>query len=688
MNKKTLNLEESLETQFIYSIHKTLLSFSHLNSNNQKIVINDIKNFIQKLTLIFQNQSVLSPQEKRFKIIDILVKYLDRLFNFQIYHYLIKDDKNDILKQIDDEAKESTLHHLRKIHKKKNIDSESVFQSQSKTQTETQIDIKEELESDINHQSHMEQNNIEIEYINIQENDNENNQLEENNLVNEINYYNNNLDSNEQFGEITDENWRKWEDICIDRCEKYIEDNLKNIEKKWIEKLIECKRNITTLDKEVDNKVELVIRSKFVDMENHIKKFIRENLTKIYQLESDNQDKTSKLIESTKLEYDSIIQERITESMKIQYNELYKFINNSLEESVNNANKIEEELNNRINNKIGEYIKEVNGKLKENIFNIIEKNKELKNWKDDFIKNFLTQINDSDSPIKNLINSEVENKIQLLSSIFQTNISEYFEKISSKINDHQKEFINSINPNILNQLNLQFSKDLNEIQLLHSDNLISSIKLSVKGMIGPKGPQGKSPKIKSIKFNNDSKLIFTIEGDNNDYDIVSESSIPVGPQGPKGEKGEPGTIYNDLKYQDYSVFRIDSENNNQIILLKSLSIGDNSHCLQNNSLAIGGGTCYKSESISIGRKSKTCDNESIALFGTTTGKNAFAYRSTNVDDYQVKFGDNKNDIESFEINSKKIILNAEQIELLGNIKIQRYEDRIQQLEQKIKSFIK
>lgn len=674
---KEFTFEDSLETQFIYSIHKTLLSFAHLDTNNQRIIINDIQNFIQKLTLIFQNQSVLSTQEKRFKIIDILVKYLDRLFKYQIYHCL--SSSTELTKQIDNEAKESTLHHLRKINKisSQNQSTKTIL----KNNNTSNIDNNTSNIDNNNNTSDIDNNNNNNISNNTLNNDNTSN-IEALKLMNNIDSLNANdidmLNNNEEESFFMDDkSWDKWEEMCIEKCEKYLDIHLKSIEKKWIEKLIECKRNITSLDKDVDNKVELVIRSKFVDMENQIKRFIRENLTKIYQLESDNQDKTTKLIESTKSEYNLIIQNKISENMKSQYDELYKHINKSLQESLKNTNTIEDQLNERMDNKMNNYITGVNETIKESIFNIIEKNKELKNWRDEF----MTQIRDSsNSQMKQLVNNEVENKIKVLSSIFQTNITEYFEKISSKISEHQ-----SNTTPLLNQLHLQFSKDQNEIQLIHSDNLISSIKLNFKGMIGPKGPQGKSPKIKSIKFDSDSKVIFIIEGDGNggDYEVLSDSSIPIGPPGPKGEKGEPGTIYNDLKYQDYTVFRIDTENNNQIILLKSLSIGDNSHCLQDNSLAIGGATCYKSESLSIGRRSKTCDNQSIALYGSTMGKNSFAYRSTNVDDNQVKFGDTKNDIEKFEIHSKRIILNADYIDLLGNIKIQKYEDRLQQLEQQM-----
>ena len=42
-----------------------------------------------------------------------------------------------------------------------------------------------------------------------------------------------------------------------------------------------------------------------------------------------------------------------------------------------------------------------------------------------------------------------------------------------------------------------------------------------------------------------------------------------------------------------------------LIFLKSLSIGENSHCLKNESLSIGNSRCYNTNSISLGKNSKT-----------------------------------------------------------------------------------
>jgi hypothetical protein len=220
--------------------------------------------------------------------------------------------------------------------------------------------------------------------------------------------------------------------------------------------------------------------------------------------------------------------------------------------------------------------------------------------------------------------------------------------------------------------------------------VISSIKLNVKGMIGPKGPvgqMGKTPKIKKIRFTHDGRVKFIIESENEmgiqEYEIESEERVPSGPPGPKGEKGDPGTIFTEMKLNEKSILRVDHENLNNVVIMKSLCVGEDSHCLQDKSLAIGGGVSMRSESLSLGKNSKTSDYQSIAFYGTTHGKNAFAYRAQGVNDNEVRFGQEKGDIEKFEIKTKKFVIDAEEIELKGKMVIQALETKIQNLEKKI-----
>ena len=165
--------------------------------------------------------------------------------------------------------------------------------------------------------------------------------------------------------------------------------------------------------------------------------------------------------------------------------------------------------------------------------------------------------------------------------------------------------------------------------------------------------------------------------------MESNERVPSGPQGPRGERGEPGVVYTEMKLNDRAVLRVDNENLNNLVVMKSLCIGEKSHCLSDNSLAIGGGICYKPESFTLGRSSKTVDNGSVALFGTTSGKNAFSYRALGVEENSVKFGDNKDDIENYEIHSRKIVLEADEIEIKGRVHLRQLEEKMLNLERKI-----
>ena len=96
----------------------------------------------------------------------------------------------------------------------------------------------------------------------------------------------------------------------------------------------------------------------------------------------------------------------------------------------------------------------------------------------------------------------------------------------------------------------------------------------------------------------------------------------------------------------------------------------------------------RSESLSLGKGSKTSDSQSIALFGTTHGKNAFSYRAQGVNDNEVRFGQEKSDIEKFEVKTKRFVIDADEIELKGKVTIKHYEDRLQILERKLSDFMK
>ena len=275
-------------------------------------------------------------------------------------------------------------------------------------------------------------------------------------------------------------------------------------------------------------------------------------------------------------------------------------------------------------------------------------------------------------------------------------------RLSGKI-ENEKNLIENLEEKInktefnKNNFNIVFDKEQNEIKLYYHNDIITSTKINIKGLIGPKGPDGKkgdrgdTPIIKKINFTENNKIKFIIqETNNNIYEVISDDIIPRGPQGIQGEKGEPGKTYMDLKWNQDNVMRIDEENNDSLICLKSLCIGDKSHCIKDNSLAVAGAKCYQTNSFALGNNSKTLDSESIALFGSCIGKKAFSYRADNIDENNIQFGKKEKanyNINSFNIMSKEIIFDCDTFKIktnkYENNKIKDLEDRIVFLEKKI-----
>ncbi len=136
--------------------------------------------------------------------------------------------------------------------------------------------------------------------------------------------------------------------------------------------------------------------------------------------------------------------------------------------------------------------------------------------------------------------------------------------------------------------------------------------------------------------------------------------------------------------------RIDKDNDDSLIFLKSLCVGEKSHCLKKNSIAIGGSVCYNSDSFSLGNNSKTLDTESVAFYGSTIGKRSFAYRADNIDENIVCFGKKERsnyDIKDYRIISKEINFECDTFRIktnnYENSKIKELEDKILSLEKKI-----
>jgi hypothetical protein len=431
-------------------------------------------------------------------------------------------------------------------------------------------------------------------------------------------------------------------------------------------------------EKKVDNKIKTI----FVDIENNIKLSLKDYIEHTIHIKNDIDRKNDIQIKSINTLIDNKISsildtlfddeqlnKKISNNVKNEMNELYSYIDNiyiNLDSKINNVSKIYDDNVNKLNNAL----EIINNELNINID---------------------TKVNNIDIKVNNInetFNAQLENILKKICNLLIEKNNDLYNFFDSKINNEK------------NNYQLFFDKDENIVKLLYNNDELSSTKINIKGLMGPKGLQGNTgdkgdtPIIRKILLTDDKKIKFIIQDTQNIYEIISDETIPLGPQGIQGERGPSGKTFLELHWKQENVMKLDTDNENNLIILKSLSIGEKSHCLKENSLAIGSSSCYNDNSFAIGN-SKTLDNNSIALYGTTIGKNAFSYRSENVDENCIVFGKtDKNiyNIEKFDINSKEINLECDVLNIKAkNIyinKIKELEEKIINMEKKINDFIK
>ena len=441
---------------------------------------------------------------------------------------------------------------------------------------------------------------------------------------------------------------------------------------------VENNSDFVEFEKKINNK----IKSIFYEIENNIKASFKEYFSHTEYVEYDLDKKfNTKLQQNNEIVENKIrdILKELTINKEQNINDkIYEYINTSLKYQINDLyGYFESIIKEHFNNSTNSFL--IDDRLKT------------------FEKDIEYKVELSNTDIKKKINSEIENKISLLGTIFNESIEKIFNGLNQKIIDNEddllKMFEDKIKKSEFNKhnFNIQFDKDVNEIKLYYCNDLITSTKLNIKGLIGPKGPEGnpgqkgETPIIRKIRFtdNNKIKLIIQDSNSNNIYEVVSDESVPSGPQGIQGERGEPGKSNINLKWDQENVMRIDEDNNDSLIYLKSLCVGEKSHCLKNNSISTGGGVCYNDNSLAIGQNSKTLDSESVAIFGSTVGKKAFSYRADNVDENCVQFGKKDKttyNINSYDIKSKEINFECD----IFKIKTNKYENnKIKEMEEKI-----
>ena len=361
--------------------------------------------------------------------------------------------------------------------------------------------------------------------------------------------------------------------------------------------------------------------------------------------------------------------------------------------------------NDKIYNNISEQMNTELNKLYEQFNKFTKQQTDLEFLIQKYVTNNEEKINNIEKKVIKDINSNLENKIILLTDIFNKTMKSSIENISSSNNNiDERQIMKNIENKILhnnnfskNNFEIKFDKENNEIQLYYFKDLITSTKINIKGLIGPKGQQGvKGDKgditiVRNIEINPDETIKFTMQNDTSIYEINSDNKIPRGIRGEKGnigEKGDPGDVNINLKWNQENVMKLNKENSNNITFLKSLSIGENSHCIKNDSMSIGNSICYGNNSIAIGNKSKTMNSNSIAFFGNTLGKNSFSYFAEDVDENCVKFGHkehNKYNIENISLKAKQIVLDCDDLILKDN---NFKNNKLIELEEKIEYLIK
>ena len=374
------------------------------------------------------------------------------------------------------------------------------------------------------------------------------------------------------------------------------------------------------------------------------------------------------------------------------------------------------------------YMDEVTEMIREEIAEYVENRNEA------FVEENYGRVRDEirdkvEMELETLVKSEISAKVEKLTHILNKNLESSMKQatemnqgeieafIETKIRDYEYMIKNT-------PLTLSYEKTTNTLHLINTQEgsgesgmVISSIQLpsvagpqgpqgpsgpqGPQGTQGPQGPPGLSPVLKNLDITRDGHLSVMVQDAEGTYELKSLNRLPM----PSGHVASIPTMAHaqhqtpvqsqviekrvsvqELNFDREHVMRLDSQNENTLIILKSLSIGENSHCVKSNSVAVGGATCFQENSLAIGPKAHAIARNSVALYGSTSGENAFAYRATNVPSNQLVFG-SANKEEGYNI--QKIVLNAEHIHLnSNNIRISAYEDKIRSMEAKIEQLEK
>jgi hypothetical protein len=608
---------ENNEYNFLFLMNKCVLLFNYIDIYYQKEVLTDIKYFIKRLCDIYETKKFNSVQDKKHNVLNVLNKYLTKIIDEKII-FLVDNQDDNFITTINN----SVLKTCNEIYKKKEIEEKYNINKTSNDNLNDKLSCK--ISEKLSNTENIIKEGIKEE-------------IKNNNNTSVI-----------------------------------PESNLKEFEKKIDNKI----KNIFT---DIENNIKLSLKD-YIEYTIHIKNDIdRKNDIQIKSLNTLVDNKLSKLLEN--LFEDENLNKRISNNVKTEMNDLYKYIDDifiNIDDKIHNFEKKLDDNNTKINTTISNTIEIINNNINNNIH---------------------SNINELNSNIEG-INSRVNN----LSTSFNTQLETILKNMCNLFVDKNNDLYNFFDSKINNEKNnyqIIFDKTDNIVKLMYNEQEISSTKINIKGLMGPKGQQGNvgdkgdTPIIKDISLTDDKKIKFVIYDSNNIYEVISNNTIPLGPQGIQGERGIAGKTLVDLNWKQESVMRLDEDNNNNLIILKSLSIGERSHCLKENSIAIGGSQCYKENSFSLGSNSKTLDNNSIAFYGSTIGSNSFAYRADNVDENSIVFGKSEKgnyNIDRIDLNSREINLECDVLNIKAKnmyiSKIKELEEKIINMDKKINDLIK
>jgi hypothetical protein len=95
---------KSYEFTFLYLINKCILLFKYIDINNQKDIFSNIKLFVNKLQEIFSKADFKNSNDRKNKILEILINYFNNLIDEKIYYLLNKTSRDNIISEVEKKA--------------------------------------------------------------------------------------------------------------------------------------------------------------------------------------------------------------------------------------------------------------------------------------------------------------------------------------------------------------------------------------------------------------------------------------------------------------------------------------------------------------------------------------------------------------------------------------------------------